>query len=314
MLDRALLWCQLLVGGCFVVAGWYDRRSRRVPDWLWYYALVPASAAFTLECVVGGQALFGRAQFVRGVSSVFLGSMLGFCYWRLGLFGGADAKAIAILSIAFPTTPVELHHALSVHPVVARPFVIAVVLNALLLSTWYPIALFAVNCWHRRVTTAMVVGKPCAIGTVCDRHGELLTVTDGWIPRPGVDLDALRWYLDYWELDLEVLRNAPNEHAPSVRGDRWGAKTVVGAVEGSLYGTSPEALRTALDRLTDGRDTVWITPGIPFVSVLAVGLIVTVVWGDLLALLGGIEVEIIPSHQLDFQFRAVVRRFLFGDA
>ncbi len=314
MLDRTLLWCQLLVSGCFVIAGWYDHRSRRIPDWLWYFALVPAIAAFTLACVGGDQSLFRRSQFVQGMISVSLGSMLGYCYWRLGLFGGADAKAIAVLSIAFPMPPVALHHALSVQPVVDRPFVITVVLNALLLSTCYPLALFAVNCWHRRISSAMVVGKPYAIGTVSDRHGELLSITDGWLPRPGVDLDALKWYLDYWELDLETLRNAPNEHAPSVPGDRWGAQTAAGAGEGSLYGTSPEELRHALDRVTDGRDSVWITPGIPFVSVLAIGLTVTVVWGDLLTLLGGIEVELIPSHQLDFQFRAVVRRFLFGDA
>ncbi|MFB6163059.1 MAG: A24 family peptidase C-terminal domain-containing protein [Halococcoides sp.] len=64
--------------------------------------------------------------------------------------------------------------------------------------------------------------------------------------------------------------------------DPWGARTFL-ADAGAAYGTSPEQLRGALDVLTESdRETVWVSPGIPFLVPMVVGLIVSLVAGDVL--------------------------------
>jgi preflagellin peptidase FlaK len=63
--------------------------------------------------------------------------------------------------------------------------------------------------------------------------------------------------------------------------DPWGAAAFLEDIEGSAYGTTPEQLRAGLDRLV-AAETVWISPGIPFLVPLFVGLVVSLVAGDLL--------------------------------
>ena len=48
-----------------------------------------------------------------------------------------------------------------------------------------------------------------------------------------------------------------------------------------MYGTSPGDLREGLDVLTT-EERVWITPGIPFLVPLFLGLCLALVYGDLL--------------------------------
>jgi preflagellin peptidase FlaK len=52
-------------------------------------------------------------------------------------------------------------------------------------------------------------------------------------------------------------------------------------IDGSAYGTSPEVLRAGLDALVE-RDRVWISPGIPFLVPMFLGLLVAFTYGDVL--------------------------------
>jgi preflagellin peptidase FlaK len=63
--------------------------------------------------------------------------------------------------------------------------------------------------------------------------------------------------------------------------DPWGAEAFLDDIERSAYGTSPEVLREGLDTLVE-RDRVWISPGIPFLVPLFVGLVVSFTYGDVL--------------------------------
>jgi preflagellin peptidase FlaK len=63
--------------------------------------------------------------------------------------------------------------------------------------------------------------------------------------------------------------------------DPWGAATFLDAIESDAYGTSPERLRDGLDRLTT-EEQLWITPGIPFLVPVFLGLVAAFVYGDLL--------------------------------
>ena len=63
--------------------------------------------------------------------------------------------------------------------------------------------------------------------------------------------------------------------------DPWGAAAFLEDVEGSAYGTTPERLRAGLEVLV-AEETVWISPGIPFIVPMFVGLLVSLTYGDVL--------------------------------
>jgi preflagellin peptidase FlaK len=67
---------------------------------------------------------------------------------------------------------------------------------------------------------------------------------------------------------------------PAPIDDPWGAEAFLADV-GSAYGTTPADLRDGLDLLVY-RDAVWVSPGIPFVGPLFLGLVVGLTYGDLL--------------------------------
>jgi len=52
-------------------------------------------------------------------------------------------------------------------------------------------------------------------------------------------------------------------------------------IEGTAYGTTPEQLREGLEVLAS-EDEVWLTPGIPFIVPMFVGLVAALTFGDLL--------------------------------
>jgi preflagellin peptidase FlaK len=72
-----------------------------------------------------------------------------------------------------------------------------------------------------------------------------------------------------------------DEDATATYDDPWGAEAFLDGIEGTAYGTSPETLRQGLDTIAED-DVVWISPGIPFLVPLFVGLVVAVTYGDLL--------------------------------
>lgn len=69
--------------------------------------------------------------------------------------------------------------------------------------------------------------------------------------------------------------------ATQLADDPWGAAAFLDAVDGGAYGTTPGSLRAGLDLLVE-RDAVWVSPGIPFIVPLFVGLLVALAYGDLL--------------------------------
>jgi preflagellin peptidase FlaK len=74
---------------------------------------------------------------------------------------------------------------------------------------------------------------------------------------------------------------APETHLVATGEDPWGAAAFLDHIEGSAYGTSPATLREGLETLADD-DVVWISPGIPFLVPLFVGLVLAFVYGDVL--------------------------------
>ncbi|ELY59486.1 peptidase A24A prepilin type IV [Natronococcus amylolyticus DSM 10524] len=242
------------------------------------------------------------------------------CWW-FGAFGGADGKALLVLALLFPTTPQYVLGSWTI-PVAASPvgaFSFVILTNAVVVALAIPIALAVRNVAAGRLTRLAFVGRPVPWERVPMAHGKLLSAPseDG---GGGLDLDALRMYLRWRGLTLARLREQPDrfrdpatlpdepnpptdgavadgpvgDAGPALEdlvrdgGDRsseyddpWGAEAFLEDIEGTAYGTSPAELRAGLETLVT-RDRIWISPGMPFLVPLFLGLVAALTYGDVL--------------------------------
>jgi preflagellin peptidase FlaK len=159
----------------------------------------------------------------------------------------------------------------------------------------------------------MLVGLPVHWSAIETTHGKLLESPTG-IDLGGLDLDALRMYLRWRGITLPELREHPDKYRdpatiptttnpptdgaitdspPQTDGghddDPWGAEQFLTDISHSAYGTTPTQLRAGLDVVTT-HSTIWISPGIPFILPIFLGLLIAFTYGDifftLLATLG----------------------------
>jgi preflagellin peptidase FlaK len=294
-------------------AAYRDVKTRRVPNrtWLPLAALAVALLAWDAYAVwaspLGGQRLF----LLQVAISLGFVAPLAYGFWYIGGFGGADAKAFILVAVLFPVYPTYLLSTPSVSLPLQQStvgvFSLTILSNTVLAGVAYPLAVAAGNLVRGNVSFAMFIGRPVASDEVVDEYGRLLTTLDGFT-RSGLDLDALRMYLQWRGLTLaEVLANPdhyrnpetlPEEPNPPGDGaivadgggpewgvakgvDPWGAEAFLEDIDHSAYGTTPDQLREGLEALA-ARETVWVSPGIPFLVPMFVGLVVALTYGDVL--------------------------------
>ncbi|SFS36981.1 A24 family peptidase [Halostagnicola kamekurae] len=77
-----------------------------------------------------------------------------------------------------------------------------------------------------------------------------------------------------------VDESSADEPEPAI-DDPWGAEAFLEDIDHTAYGTSAAELRSGLETLTE-EETVWISPGTPFLVPVFVGLVIALVYGDLL--------------------------------
>jgi len=311
---------RLLAVPVFGWAAYRDVRTRRVPNRTWY----PPAAVGLLALLwdVWRAPAFRQDVFaLRVVLSLGIVAPLAYLFWRLGGFGGADAKALMVLALLFPVfptvylpaTPLPVFDATALPPVETTlgVFSLTILTNAVLVGVLYPVALGVRNLLAGQAGVVALVGRPVGWDAAERTHGRLLETPEGYT-REGLDLDALRMYLRYRGVELADLRADPSLRDPAtlpevpgdptdgavetdggvpgasadtsertVEDDPWGAAEFLGDIDHHAYGTTPDQLRDGLDVLVE-RETVWVSPGIPFLVPLFVGLLVGLVYGDIL--------------------------------
>jgi len=302
-------------------AAWRDVRTRRLPNRLWPPLVAVGLLALAVDAV-GHLPMTGiddRLFFVRVGVSVLVLVPLAYGLWWFGGFGGADAKALMTLAVLFPTYPV-FYLPGDAYPLVATDlgvFSVTVLTNAVLVGLAYPLYLGGCNALGGDLARIMFVGRRTPVSSLPTEHGRLFETTEGFTGR-GLDLDALRMYLRWRGTSLAALRADPAGHrdpesveetyeptdgaadadAVDASGDAprdtateadpdadyddaWAAERFLDTVEGSAYGTTPEGLREGL-RVVTTRETVWLSPGIPFIVPVFLGLLIALTYGDLL--------------------------------
>jgi preflagellin peptidase FlaK len=324
---------RLLAVPVFGWAAYRDIRTRRVPNrvWLPLALLGIALLAWEVSLVSAGRLPLGVTDqelfFMQVAISLGMVAPIGYLLYWFGAFGGADAKAVIVLAVLFPTFPTYLFPttALPLNPSTVGVFSLTIFTNTVLVGALFPLAVAARNALRGHVSLAMFLGKPVRVSAVTEEYGSLMQTPDGFTRR-GLDLDALRMYLRWRGCRLATLREDPDTYrdpvslpvdpnpagdgsvgpdpdAPNSSGqggapapdaettgtvesiadgdeDPWGADAFLADIEGDAYGTTPETLRQGLAVLV-AEDVVWVSPGLPFVVPMFVGLLVSLVYGDL---------------------------------
>jgi preflagellin peptidase FlaK len=320
------------------VLGWAayrDIQTRRVPNrtWLPLGVLGLVLLAVDLWGVVPPATFTDRLVLLRTTISLGFVAPLAYLFWRLGGFGGADAKALIVLAVLFPTFPTYFLPGVALPVVVPTlgVFSMTILTNTVVLGLAYPLGVALRNVLRRDVAPVMLLGHRSQVADLAEAHGRLMETTEGYT-RSGLDLDALRMYLRWRGTTLADLRADPATHrdpatvgetydptdgavnavsdpravTPAQSGGRsaddadtrssngpdaddpWAAERFLQEIEGSAYGTNPETLREGLAVVTE-RESVWVSPGIPFVVPMFLGLVAALTYGDLLVgLLGSL--------------------------
>ena len=244
------------------VLGWAAYRdvlTRRVPS----RTRLPLLALGTILLLWDGWRI-ATAEFPRLPPTVFgvhvavsvgLVVPLAYLLWRLGGFGGADAKALMTLAILFPSYPIyaiptagtDLLLPLAHTPLGA--FSLTILTNTVLLAGAYPVFLAVRNLLTGDHARIMAVGQRASSPSFKHRHGRLLETPEGFT-RGGLDLDALRMYLRWRDTTLEELRADPDRFrdpasvpAPDERHDPGdGALGPAEEGQAATDGGQPEAL------------------------------------------------------------------------
>ncbi|QIB76282.1 prepilin peptidase [Halogeometricum borinquense] len=289
-------------------AAWRDIETRRVPSVIWY-PLVALGVVLLAWDTLPHLAFAPEdiLYFVRvGISLLFV-APLSYIFWRLGGFGGADAKALITISILVPTFPQYLLPGLSLPTVrtTLGVFSMTILTNTVVLAVGYPLALAVRNLADGNAELPlMFLGRRIPVGSLATAHGRLFETTTGYT-RNGLDIDALRMYLRWRGTTLSELREHPDKlrdptsitetHDPTdgavgdgmaVDGgtveteDPWGAAAFLDDIDSTAYGTTPEKLRDGL-QVVASQDEVWISPGIPFIVPMFVGTVIAFTYGDI---------------------------------
>ncbi len=294
---------RLVAVPAFVWAAYWDVKTRRVANRLWPPLLGIALITLLFEgwsAFTDGGILWREFLMVTTISVLLL-IPLAYGFWYLGGFGGADAKAIMVLALLFPTVPTYALGSMELPMVepAAMVFSLSILTNAVIIGLLYPAILGIRNLLNGDIGWIMLIGRKIDAEQAVKLPGRLLETPHG-LDRHGLDLDALRMYLRWRQCTLTELRSNPDQYrgsSPNSTGepgdgaiadggidDPWAAEMFLDELEGTAYGTTPNALRNGLEALVR-HDHVWYTPGIPFILLIAAGLLVALTFGDLFTLL-----------------------------
>jgi len=241
------------IGVTLVYASVLDVRSRRVPFRTWY-PMLAIGAPFTLWFYASSLASSPSSAIALLVlSALFGGAFL--LFGRLGLIGGADAWALAFITLLLPTFPFTP----LLGDIVPGFFPLPLLVHAGVAALFVPFGLLARN-WHRGIRgplAAMLRGYPVTADEISEGRAfgflmEDLATEDGTIRRRFLTLgESITGMLRDTRLYTRELRVEP---------ERFDAELAL------IRRASP----------------VWIAVGVPFIVPLTAGFFVTLIVGDTL--------------------------------
>jgi preflagellin peptidase FlaK len=229
----------------------FDLKTREAPDKVWL-TYGPLGLALTVYRVLGTP-----SSLVLTAISIALGIPISFGLFYFGLLGGADAKAMICLALTLPLAPESYHPLIGyVHPF----FPIVVLMMSFIASA-------SVALWLGVRNLIMFLTERSKMFEGLEREGRwkrILASITGY-PTAISKLDST-FYLYPME---RVVEDESGDHRTfqlfvSAEADR-----------NELVSILSESLRKV-----GSPSRVWVTPGLPMLLFILVGLIVTLILGD----------------------------------
>jgi preflagellin peptidase FlaK len=240
-------------------ASYSDHKTREVSNTVWMFFAPPAFALTMVELLI-----YDSSNMINYGLSFGLTAVLSVALFYSGGFGGADAKAMMCIALAFPFYPRELILPLSgeISPVSKMFFPITIFSNSVLFAALTAIYILIRNIvWHKRKRRNFFEN-----GQKKDSIGKkiLVTITGYKIP---INRLKEKWHIYPLE-DVE-------EQTESQDLKR---KLIVIPREDKRNETV-ERLNKAIET-GKIQDYVWATPGLPMLIFVTLGFIVALFLGD----------------------------------
>jgi hypothetical protein len=235
----------------FGLGSYYDVKAREVDDWVWLlYA--PIGAALTILRILYDPSLLASTLVSIGITTLF-----SFGLFYFGLFGGADFKAIVCLGLTLPLPPMSFQPLIGyVHPV----FPLVVVIEGYICE-----AFAAVWSGFRNLLSYAREGDRMFEGLSHEsRWRKALAMTLGY----RTELSKLQSTFYLYPME-QITRDGQGAHRS--------LKLYVNA-----EADREEDVRKFCESATElgyGRK-VWVTPGLPMLLFILIGLGLTLILGD----------------------------------
>lgn len=240
-------------------ASWSDYKTREVSDTTWAL-LAPLAFALTfLEIYVYETSQLPFYGICFGLTALF-----AIIIFYSGGFGGADAKALMCLALALPFFPTSLPEPLAgtISPTSQIFFPLAVFSNSVLLAALTAVAMLVYNIfWHVKTGKQLFGGN---YGNESLGRKILILIT-GY--RVSVSRLKEKWHVYPLEDIDESAESKPTRKLLVVPKDE-GRDATVGRLEKAV---SAGAIQ----------DSVWATPGLPFLIFFTLGLLLALFLGDI---------------------------------
>jgi len=238
-----------------LISSWYDLKTREVPNRVWLFfapvGFALAALQFFLSSLAGEKVDPVLWLFSMGVT---VGISLALFY--LGLFGGADAKALICLSIALPVHPSPMQRQINV---LTPLFPLTVLSNAVLVSSSLVLVITCYNVFKLMQTKGGLFdgleNEPL--------WSKIVAFTTGF------KVDSARLAEGSHYMPLEYL--SEEEDGEVVRHLRMSVRLIEETPQDSNH------LNYA-HRELGGK--VWATPGLPFLVFVTAGFVAALVFGD----------------------------------
>ncbi|MEM1586101.1 MAG: A24 family peptidase C-terminal domain-containing protein [Candidatus Bathyarchaeia archaeon] len=243
-----------------LIASFHDIRSREVPDAVWIL-FAPLGLALTLSSfILGGLDI----QFIfMWILIIAMTSCLSIALFYLGLFGGADAKALICLAAAMPLQPnlslAKLFAGHSIQPFIPPP--ISTFNNAVLLAALSTIPILVRNLVDYMRNKRIFEGL---------EHEGLLKKAISLLTGYRVDVDKLRSGRHHYLLMEEFIEREDGSVVKRLKvfsrlptDENWPKEMLPAALRGK----------------------VWVTPGLPFIVFITLGFSAAMLVGDIIFLL-----------------------------
>ena len=238
---------------CLIYASWMDIKSRSVTNGLWLLMIAVGVPFASYNLFIH------RIPFLIPLTfSLLFTFALSYLFFRLNLFGGADAKSLICISLLIPAHP-DIHFFSHHFPLssflntgfIPFPFAISTLLNATILSLTVPLTLFFYNLSILR-------------------HKELRKNHGYLFIGYQLHVDALS------EVKHTRLVHWYEEKAGNIE-----RKFLFGGVE-----IDNEVIEKLKSYATDGRidEEVWVTPDLPFMLFITAGFVISILYGNFLFL------------------------------